>query len=100
MRMIENQYGLAFIAYRSSAPSVFARFRRTATQFVRTWRNRSALNRLHDLDDHMLLDVGLRREDVRNALVSSSYYWADPDMHLTIAARNRARRHLRSGRPD
>lgn len=99
MRMIESQFDLGIANYRSSAPSVFARFRRDATQFVRTWRNRSALNRLHDLDDHMLLDIGLRREDVRNALISS-YYWADPDMHLTITARDRARRHLRSGRPD
>ncbi|MFD1327314.1 DUF1127 domain-containing protein [Mycoplana ramosa] len=99
MRMIESLNGLEVAAYRSSAPSVLARFRRATTRIVRTWRNRSALNRLNDLDDHMLLDIGLRREDVRNALISS-YYWADPDMHLTITARDRARRHLRSGRPD
>ena len=69
------------------------------TRIVRIWRNRSALNRLHEFDDHILLDIGLRREDVRNAL-ASSYYWTDPDMHLTMTARERGRRHLRSGRPD
>ncbi|MDR6756273.1 uncharacterized protein YjiS (DUF1127 family) [Mycoplana sp. BE70] len=99
MRMIESQFGHGVASYRSPVASVLAGLRMSATRIVRTWRNRSALNRLHDLDDHMLLDIGLRREDVRNALISS-YYWADPDMHLTITARDRARRHLRSGRPD
>ncbi|MBD9371167.1 DUF1127 domain-containing protein [Rhizobium sp. ARZ01] len=98
MRMIDRYY-LDVATYRSPVPSVLARVRMYVIRMMRIWRNRSAVNRLHELDDHMLLDVGLRREDVRSAL-ASSYYWADPDIHLTMAARERARRHLRSGRPD
>ena len=98
MRMIDRRIDLDFAASPTSTPSLVARLRMATVRMVRVWRYRSAVNRLHELSDYQLLDIGLRREDVRNALTSS--YFADAGLHLTNAARERARRHLRSGRVD
>ncbi|KQY20004.1 DUF1127 domain-containing protein [Rhizobium sp. Root482] len=62
----------------------------------RLMRNRSAIGSLQDLDDHQLLDIGLRREDVRDALTSP--FLENPGSHLTQAARNRANNYYRSAR--
>ncbi len=56
------------------------------------WRlvqNRRALMRLDELDDRQLLDLGLSREDVRDAMTSA--FFEDTGLHLTQAARTRAR---------
>lgn len=59
----------------------------------RAIRNRRAANRLADLDDFQLRDIGLNRSDVEQALKSSGFA-DDPSPHLSRAARNRSRRAL------
>lgn len=56
----------------------------------RAIRNRVEFNRLQDLDDHQLLDIGLTRSDVRQAATST--FFEDPFLELRTTARNRARR--------
>ncbi|PPJ47679.1 DUF1127 domain-containing protein [Rhizobium sp. KAs_5_22] len=60
----------------------------------RAIRNRRAANRLADLDDFQLRDIGLSRSDVDQALQSSGFA-DDPSLHLSRSARNRSRRALR-----
>ena len=98
MRMFDQKLDLDLAVSRQPVPSVVTRLGKGAVRIVRTWLNRSAVNRLADLDDRQLLDMGLRRQDLRGALTSS--FFADPGLHLTIASRERARRHLRTGRTD
>lgn len=98
MRTYDHHIDLDLAAARPPVPSLFVRLRLSAVRMVRTWRNRAAINHLHDLDDHQLLDIGLRREDISDAMTST--FFADPGLHLTITARERSRRHIRSGRPD
>lgn len=65
------------------------------------WRrmlNRNAIGSLHDLDDHQLLDMGLSRHEVREALTSS--FFDDPGRQLTHAARNRTTAFYRNARRD
>ncbi|MCV9962954.1 DUF1127 domain-containing protein [Pararhizobium sp. BT-229] len=64
----------------------------------RLMRNRNAIGSLHDLDDHQLLDMGLCRHEVREALTSS--FFDDPGRHLTQAARNRTNTFYRNARLD
>ena len=68
-----------------------------ANSVWRAMRNRHAANRLVDLDDFQLRDIGLNRADVQLILQSSGFA-DDPSQHLSRAARNRARRALR-GQP-
>lgn len=65
------------------------------------WRrlqNRNAIGSLDDLDDHQLLDMGLCRHEVREALTSS--FFDDHGRQLTHAARNRANAFYRDARRD
>lgn len=98
MRMIDRRLEIDILAARRPAPSLLVRVRNTAIKFVRVWQNRRVINRLNELDDHQLLDMGLRRSDVREVMTSS--FFSDAGLHLTIAARERARRDLRNGRSD
>lgn len=98
MRMIDRHIDLDLAASQPPRPTLAARLQKSAIRLFRTWLNRSAVNRLQDLDDYQLLDIGLRRDDIREAMTSA--YFADPGLHLTLAARERARRHLRSGYLD
>lgn len=59
----------------------------------RAIRNRRAANRLADLDDFQLTDIGLCRFDVERILKSSGIA-DDPSQLLSRSARNRARRAL------
>ena len=59
MRTYDHHIDLDLAAARPPVPSLFARLRLSAVRMVRTWRNRAAINHLHDLDDHQLLDIGL-----------------------------------------
>jgi uncharacterized protein YjiS (DUF1127 family) len=56
----------------------------------RALRNRLAANRVCDLDDRMLDDIGLTRRDVDAALHHSGAL-DDPSLLLASAARERAR---------
>jgi hypothetical protein len=48
------------------------------------------INRLHELDDNQLKDIGLSRTDLTSAFLASTFF-EDPSEHLTQAAK---RRHL------
>ena len=98
MRMLDQRLDLDLAVSRRPVPNFAARFTYSLVRIMRTWLNRRAVNELHDLTDQQLLDMGLRREDVRHAMTSA--FFADPGLHLTIASRERARRHLRTGRLD
>ena len=98
MRMIDRRLEIDILATRRPASSLFARVRNAAYKLVRAWQNRRMVNRLNELDDHQLYDMGLCRSDVQD--VRSASFFTDAGLHLTIVARERARRHLRSGRMD
>jgi uncharacterized protein YjiS (DUF1127 family) len=98
MRMIDRRLEIDILATRRPAPSLLDRLRTATYRFARVWQNRRLINRLSELDDHQLLDMGLCRSDVREVMTSS--FFSDAGLHLTIAARERARRHLRGGRTD
>ena len=98
MRMIDRKLEIDILATRRPAPSLFVRVRTAAYKLVRAWHNRRVINRLNELDDHQLFDMGLCRNDVQDVRAAS--FFTDAGLHLTIAARERARRHLRSGRMD
>lgn len=61
-------------------------------------RNRYAIGRLNDLDDRQLLDMGLKREDVREAITSP--FFDNPASYLTRASRNRASLFYKGARHD
>ncbi|MFC6445236.1 DUF1127 domain-containing protein [Shinella zoogloeoides] len=98
MRMIDRKMEIDILATRRPTPGLFARARSAASRFIRAWQNRRLINRLGELEDYQLFDMGLCRNDVRDVRAAS--YFSDAGLHLTIAARERARRHLRSGRTD
>lgn len=56
----------------------------------RVLRHRMEVNRLQDLDDNQLRDIGLTRAELNSALLGSSFF-EDPSAHLTRSARRRAR---------
>jgi uncharacterized protein YjiS (DUF1127 family) len=64
----------------------------------RQLRNRNAIGSLQDLDDHQLLDMGLCRHEVRQAMTSP--FFDDPGRHLTQASRDRANTFYRKARLD
>ncbi len=57
---------------------------------VRVFRNRIEINRLQDLDDNQLRDIGLSRGELKRATHGSSFF-EDPSSYLTQSARLRAR---------
>ncbi len=98
MRMIDRRMEIEIRATRRPAPSLFGYVRNAVAKLARAWENHRMVNRLSELDDHQLFDMGLCRNDVRDVRAAS--FFSDAGLHLTIAARERARRHLRSGRTD
>ncbi len=56
----------------------------------RVFRHRTEINRLQELDDNQLRDIGLTRGELNRALLGSSFF-EDPSSHLTQSARRRAR---------
>ncbi|OLP58059.1 hypothetical protein BJF93_05330 [Xaviernesmea oryzae] len=56
---------------------------------IRLVRNRRTLNRLHDLNDSQLADIGISRRDL--SMAATSAFFEDPTQHLSQAARRRAR---------
>lgn len=98
MRTYDHHIDLDLADSRRPVPTLFTYLRRSAIRMVRTWRNRAVIGHLNELDDHQLLDIGLRRADIAEAMTST--FFADPGLHLTITARERARTHIRSGRTD
>jgi uncharacterized protein YjiS (DUF1127 family) len=66
---------------------------------VTALRNRLSANRLADLDDRLLNDVGLSRTDVNRALKETGLA-DDPSQQLARLARRRADLALRGRRAD
>ncbi len=64
---------------------------------MRVAAHRSAIAQLADLDDHGLRDIGLTRQDLRDATATPLY--ADPTRQLVERARERADAALRARRP-
>ncbi len=94
MRTPETALDVTF-AGKPAALRVFA----LAQGLVTVWRllrNRRATGHLHELDDRQLADIGLTRNDVRDATMSA--FFEDPSRHLTRAARERANRYYRDVR--
>lgn len=60
------------------------------TSVFRAFRNRMEINRLHDLSDTQLRDIGLTKADLTSAFLASTFF-EDPSEHLTRSARNRWR---------
>ncbi len=80
----------AFEAQALGGASVLGRIQRAFSN----WRKRRQLQRLLDLDDYMLSDIGLTRMDVLSAMRLA---WSiDPVRELERASRQSARRGLRS----
>ncbi|RCW27367.1 uncharacterized protein DUF1127 [Ciceribacter lividus] len=79
-----------------SRPTLAARLAATwqaMKSVLRALRNRRAANRLADLDDALLRDIGLSRADVESILRTSGIA-DDPSRLLARTARNRATRSL------
>ena len=98
MRMIDRRMEIEAPAKRRQVSGLLVHVRNAAARFARAWQNRRAINRLSELDDHQLFDMGLCRSDIQD--VRSAAFVADAGLHLTIVSRERARRHLRTGRMD
>lgn len=64
----------------------------------RLMRNRKAIGHLQDLDDRQLLDIGLCRHDLREALTASLF--EDACHNLTQASRQRTNTYYRNARLD
>lgn len=56
---------------------------------ARSFNNRRAAHRIADLPDHLLTDIGLRRDDVHVAL--SAHWREDPTYQLALRAAGRRR---------
>jgi uncharacterized protein YjiS (DUF1127 family) len=81
----------SFIASQTnSAPASFLdALLQSVRTSLRAWNSRQKVTNLLDLDDHMLADVGLTREDVRWAL--DLPFTHDPGLELQRRAlRNRS----------
>ncbi|MBC8130133.1 MAG: DUF1127 domain-containing protein [Rhizobiaceae bacterium] len=71
---------------RIPAPGVVAA---AALAMIRMLRNRRAAHRLADMPDYLLSDVGLRRDDVHDALTAG--WREDPTFQLALKAARRRR---------
>lgn len=81
-----------FIAGQSrSAPvGAAASLIRAAAALMKRWRFRAKLARLEDMDDHLLSDIGLTRDDIRS--LRALPWTDDPNLDLQRRAlRNRHR---------
>ena len=98
MRMVDRRVEFDNPVTGRPAFGFAARLRGVVLRVSRAWAKRRLMRALNEMDDHQLLDIGLRRGDLRD--VATSTFFSDAGLHLTIAARERARRHLRLGRTD
>jgi Domain of unknown function (DUF1127). len=78
---------------RESRSSRVARLWAALASISRTLANRRAANRLTELDDFMLADIGLTRDDIDQILRTSSLF-EDPSDRLSTAAEAHAQQAL------
>lgn len=91
MSTTERMTSRAVYARRTTDLGVIADMIATATNVLRVYRNRKALNQLIDLEDYQLADIGLTRHEVDRAL-NQARAFEDPFRLLPASARNRGRR--------
>ncbi|WP_457582391.1 DUF1127 domain-containing protein [Ensifer canadensis] len=87
MRTTDHVLDLDLVAGKQSYASGAAGVIGVMTAAWRLFRNRCQIARLNELDDRQLLDMGLRREDVHEAITSP--FFDNPASYLTRASRNR-----------
>ena len=57
-----------FVASQTNIDTVASRIAALALAPLRWWKRRRTMVRLIDMDDHILADIGISREDVRHAM--------------------------------
>lgn len=80
--------------------AIVARVVNLVSAVYRSWKNRRDFERLGQLSDTELADIGLRRVDLH--AVDDLPFFIDPTRKLSVIAEERARRgepHARSGEP-
>ncbi|MDO9415588.1 DUF1127 domain-containing protein [Pararhizobium sp.] len=95
MRTTEHTLDLDLTSRKPVASRLAGAVRLVKTVF-RILHNRTQVNYLSELDDHLLLDMGLKREDVLGA--ATSPFFADTAEHLTRAAKTRTQHYYRVAR--
>ncbi|TKT74126.1 DUF1127 domain-containing protein [Aquamicrobium sp. LC103] len=75
------------VAAGTRAVAVVTRVATGLRAFLRRMKNRRQINRLCDLTDHELADIGLRRTDLLVAMRSPMS--TDPTAHLSMIVRER-----------
>ncbi|MBD9648990.1 DUF1127 domain-containing protein [Ensifer sp. PDNC004] len=98
MRTTQHALDLDLVAGKHSYASRAVGVTGMLTSVWQQLRNRYAIGRLNDLDDRQLLDMGLKREDVREA--TTSPFFDNPASYLTRASRNRASLFYKGARHD
>ncbi|AUX75374.1 MULTISPECIES: DUF1127 domain-containing protein [Sinorhizobium] len=98
MRTTQHALDLDLAAGKPSLASRSATVIGVLTGVWRLYQDRRQIARLHDLDDRQLLDMGLKREDLHEAMTSS--FFDSPGCFLTRASRNRANLFYRGVRHD
>lgn len=98
MRTTQHALDLDLVAGKQSYASRAVGVTGMLTSVWQQLRNRYAIGRLNDLDDRQLLDMGLKREDVREAITSP--FFDNPASYLTRASRNRASLFYKGARHD
>ncbi|ASY61838.1 hypothetical protein SJ05684_c03720 [Sinorhizobium sojae CCBAU 05684] len=96
--MRTTEHALDLVAGKPTLVSRAAGIVGVLTAVWRQHRSRRQIARLHDLDDRQLLDMGLKRQDLNEALTSA--FFEDPSSYLTRASRNRANLFYRGMRHD
>ena len=98
MRTTHHASGFGLVASRQSPAARTTGIVGVLTAVWRLYRNRCQIARLQDLDDRQLLDMGLKRKDLHEALTSA--FFENPGSYLTRASRNRANLFYRGVRHD
>lgn len=88
MRTAERKMELQLTAPHVSFWSRAGVTREGVFKLLRSIANRSAVNKLTEMDDYQLADIGLARSDVMDALEMGLL--DDPALHLARAAKMRA----------
>ncbi|MDO1581136.1 DUF1127 domain-containing protein [Rhizobium oryzicola] len=91
MSTIDRMMNTQAFGQRSAIARIAAEVSTVAKTVKRALRNRFAMNRIADLDDHQLQDIGLKRSDVEMAAGAAGVL-EDPFDFLPLSARPRLKR--------
>ena len=93
MSTIERNMDLDLAELRPARAPLIAYAWAGVKSVYRTLRNRLVVTKMTELDDRMLLDIGIDRRDIHRALQSTDLF-SDPSGYLSREARARARRSI------